>query len=327
MSFAANVRSGVAGILNEGRPEQIDALAKISSREVFDDPPLRLATMKKVVENVEEKFRKGKVTEEEVLDEVLELGDAHMWMREWDECCECFERAKEGFVRLLGEDSAKAVNAAYMIATQIPSDDEEIAEYRRLWERAKVSLPEEAVTYQIANSLGVRMVKKGKYEEAKVFWLAALKGQRRVLGDEHKDTLMSLNNLGAVLDDMEDYEGSLSYYQQALRVKEKVLGKTHPDTLGTIMNMAVTYEDGLKDFVKSEEMKRQALDGYEKSLGKEHEDTKKCARNMAILFWITQSKQKMADLIQAYPHLLERGVFSEGRREGMRGLINQQVDA
>ena len=41
-----------------------------------------------------------------VLDGVLALGRAYMWMDFGDECCACYKRAKEGFVRLLGEDSA-----------------------------------------------------------------------------------------------------------------------------------------------------------------------------------------------------------------------------
>ena len=43
---------------------------------------------------------------------------------------------------------------------------------RALWERVKVSLPDEAVTYQVANSLGIELEKKSKYEDAKVFKLA-----------------------------------------------------------------------------------------------------------------------------------------------------------
>ena len=68
-----------------------------------------------------------------------------MWMQEWDECHACFERAKEEFVRLLGEDSAKAVNAVFKVAGQLPSGEEMSGV--RIWEMAKVSLPEEAVTY------------------------------------------------------------------------------------------------------------------------------------------------------------------------------------
>ena len=196
-----------------------------------------------------------------------------------------------------------------MIAIQLPTYDERIAELRQLWEKAKVSLTEEAVTYGIANDLGMVLFDKGKYEEAKVFFLATLEGQRRVLGEKHKKTLDSMYNMGILLNDvLKDYEGALGYYQQARKVQEKVLGKTHPDTLSTIMNMAVTYMDGLKDFTKAEQMYRQALDGFEKSLGKDHEDTKRCARNLAILlFQGLKDKTKTRELVEEFPHLLEEG--------------------
>jgi tetratricopeptide (TPR) repeat protein len=226
-------------------------------------------------------------------------------MGEWDECKACYKRAKEGFVRLLGKHSAKAVEAALQVAIQIPSDDERIVEFRRLRQMAKVSLPEEAVTYDIANNLGAELDEKGKYEEAKVFWLAALEGWRRVLGEEHKKTLGSLGNMGNVLGNMKDYEGALGYFQQAFRVQEKVLGKTHPDTLMTIMNMGGIYCDGEKDFVKAEEMFRQALDGYERSLGKDQEDTKRCAYNLAMLLSEElRDREKTREHAKEYPHIL-----------------------
>ena len=148
---------------------------------------------------------------------------------------------------------------------------------------AKVSLPDKAVTFEIANSLGDKLDDLGKYEEAKVSYLAVLEGRRRrILEEEHKDTLDSLNNMDILLKNIEDYEGALDYHQRALRGEEKLLGKTHPDTLDTIVNMAIAYGDGFGDCVKKEEMYRLALDDYEKSLGKDHEDTKKCTRNLSI---------------------------------------------
>ena len=193
----------------------------------------------------------------------------------------------------------------------------------------KLSLPDEAVTYDVADQLGVELRKKGKQEEAMVIYLAALEGRRRVREEEHKDTISTLNNMGAVLDAIKDYEGALDYYQQALRVLEKVVGKTHPDTLMTIMNMAITYGDGLGDQVdtlstvlnmaiaygngrgdrvKEEEMKRLALDGKEKSLGMGNESAKNCARNLSILFLQgAPSKEKLRELVKQYPHLSEGG--------------------
>ena len=100
---------------------------------------------------------------------------------------------------------------------------------------------------------------------------------------------------------MKDYEGELGYYQQALRVQEKVLGKTHPSTLMTTMNMSITYKDGLKDFMKAEEMNRQALDGYERSLGKQHEHTKTTAKNLNILLEKMGKLEDKAALEKIYP--------------------------
>ena len=81
-----------------------------------------------------------------MFDGVMVLRDAYMLMDKYDECKACFERAKEGFDRLLREKSAKAVDAVCSVASHISSDDEVTAEFRRIWEMAKVSLPYEAVT-------------------------------------------------------------------------------------------------------------------------------------------------------------------------------------
>ena len=136
-----------------------------------------------------------------------------------------------------------------------------------------------------------------------MYKLTALEGRRRVLGEEHIATLTWLNNLGGILHYMEDYKGALNYYQQALRVQEKVLGKTHPDTLRTILNVAITYEDGLKNFEKSEEMYRLALYGNEKSLGRDHENAKRCARGLAVLLQMQELQADLQNVLNAYPHI------------------------
>ena len=115
-------------------------------------------------------------------------------------------------MRLLGENSAKVVNSACKCCAGA-KDDELGAELRRLWEMARLSLPDKAVTYEVGNDLGVsKLVLKGQHEEGKEIMLAALEGRRRVLGEEHRDTLASLNNLGAEHGLLKEYEGALGYY-------------------------------------------------------------------------------------------------------------------
>ena len=151
-----SITVGVLEILRGGDLVKLRALVGLSGEDCFNDISLHLEACKSFLPLLEQAHEAGEVTEEEVLDAVHQLGDAHMW-KENSECKACYVRAKEGFVRLLGEDSAKAVNAAYKVAGQIPSIDEKMAEFRRLWEIAKVSLPEEAVTYDIVKQLGIRL--------------------------------------------------------------------------------------------------------------------------------------------------------------------------
>ena len=205
-----NVPTGVTAdvlrLLKYCSRAQLEALAKLCGRdEGFKDMALLLEARKRSQEVLEKAYEAGKVTEEEVLDGVLAPGKAYGWIDERDECTACYQRAKEGFTHLLGEDSAKAVNVALAIASQIPSANERIAELRRLWEMAKISLPEEAVTYDVASEVGIELKKKGTYEEAKVLYLATLEGRRRGHGDEHKHTLASLTNMGTLLLYTEDY--------------------------------------------------------------------------------------------------------------------------
>ena len=242
---------------------------------------------------LEKAYEAGKATEEAMLDGAMALGKTCMWMRTGGSALALFRKAKEGYDRLLGADHVKYVEASYNLLYQTARGEERTAELSALWERVKISLPDQAVTYHLANDPGIKLDLKGQVEEANLVYRAALEGRRRVLAEKHRDTLMTPNNLGIVLRRTEDYEGALDYYQQAFRAYEKVLGKTHPDTLRTVMNKATVYMVDLEDFPKAEGILRRALDGYEKSLGKDHDDAKIIARNLAILLcWKLKSRTR-----------------------------------
>ena len=100
--------------------------------EGFADAALLLEARKRSQKVLEKAYEAGKATEEDVLDRVIALGDAYMWMDDVG-CHACYKRAKEGFAHLLREDSAKAVEAAFSVASKIVSVDKMIAELRRLW--------------------------------------------------------------------------------------------------------------------------------------------------------------------------------------------------
>ena len=173
---------------------KLEALAALTGRDCFIDHALHLEARKGLQVVLEKMHAEGEPTtgEEDVLDELVVLGEAYEWMGMDRKGTECFMRAIKGFVSLLGGDSAKYVDAAYRVCNQtLHNDKGKIPELRRLWEIAKVSLPDEAVSYDIASQLGSKFADKRQFEEAKGLYFAALGGKRRVLGEEHDKALAS----------------------------------------------------------------------------------------------------------------------------------------
>ncbi|KAH0563114.1 hypothetical protein GP486_002320 [Trichoglossum hirsutum] len=69
--------------------------------------------------------------------------------------------------------------------------------------------------------------------------------EKRVLREEHPDTLSSINNLGSVLESQGKYEEAEAMYRRALEGYEKVLGPEHPSTLSNINNLGSVLREDL----------------------------------------------------------------------------------
>ena len=68
---------------------------------------------------------------------------------------------------------------------------------------------------------------------------------RRVLGEDHPDTLDTANYLAATLHDLADLAGARDLLQRTYDARRRVLGEDYPDTLDSATNLAVTlYELG-----------------------------------------------------------------------------------
>jgi hypothetical protein len=65
-----------------------------------------------------------------------------------------------------------------------------------------------------------------------------LAGRRRVLGDDHPNTLTSMNNLADIHHELGDLKGALDLHEQALAGRRRVLGDDHPNTLHSIISLA-----------------------------------------------------------------------------------------
>ena len=131
----------------------------------------------------------------------------------------------------------------------------------------------------------------GRFEAARGQYAAALQAEeaacvvsRRVLGDEHPDTLMSMNNLALTLRAQGDLNGARVLQEQALAVCRRVLGEEHPATLTSMNNLALTLS-AQGDLAGARVLEEQVLAARCRVLGEEHPDTLTSMNNLASTLW------------------------------------------
>ncbi|MFY9224199.1 MAG: DUF2225 domain-containing protein, partial [Blastocatellia bacterium] len=121
------------------------------------------------------------------------------------------------------------------------------------------------------------------YNIAEPLFIQALEIRKKVLGENHPDTIESKNNLGLLYDKKGDYEKAEPLHIQALEIRKKVLGENHPDTASSVINLAGLYER-TGDYAKAEPHYIQALEIYSKALGENHPDTVNSLNNLAVFY-------------------------------------------
>jgi len=128
------------------------------------------------------------------------------------------------------------------------------------------------VEAEIRSVIGNTYSSLGKYNDAEPHLIESLVIRRRVLGDEHPDTLTSIHNMGNLLYQQGKYEEAMLYCAEALETQRRVLGDEHPDTLMSIDTMGRLlfeqgkYEEAMPFFAEAMETRRRVL-------GDEHPDT------------------------------------------------------
>jgi tetratricopeptide (TPR) repeat protein len=90
--------------------------------------------------------------------------------------------------------------------------------------------------------MGVLLQAQGKLSEAEPYFREALEVRRRVLGEEHPNTLTSISNMGGLLYAQGKLSEAESYFREALEVRRRVLGEEHPSTLTSINNMGALLQ-------------------------------------------------------------------------------------
>ena len=139
-------------------------------------------------------------------------------------------------------------------------------------------------TYEFARLLGsvaIFLSQKGNHKDARELQERVLEAHRRVLGEEHPETLTSMTNLAVTLGAQGDHAGARELQERVLEAHRRVLGEEHPETLTSMTNLAVTLSDQ-GDHAGARELEERVLEARRRVLGEEHPDTLTSMNNLAV---------------------------------------------
>ena len=140
--------------------------------------------------------------------------------------------------------------------------------------------PEVEATVRIV--LGSTYRDLGELEEAEAQHRKAVESNRRLRGDDDRETLVSINSLALTLQRRGKYEEAEMLYREALEGMRRVLGDDDQETLRAVGNLGqMISETGRLN--EAEPYHLEALEGCRRIDGPEHLDTLTAETNLAVL--------------------------------------------
>ncbi|KAJ4302955.1 hypothetical protein N0V90_001846 [Kalmusia sp. IMI 367209] len=123
----------------------------------------------------------------------------------------------------------------------------------------------------------------GRWDEAEIFITKVVDKEKRMLGPEHPDMLVSISNLALTYHEQGRWKEAEELAVQVMETRKRVLGVEHPDTLISIGNLALTYHKQGR-WKEAEELGVQVMETRKRVLGVEHPDTLISISNLASTY-------------------------------------------
>jgi tetratricopeptide (TPR) repeat protein len=149
----------------------------------------------------------------------------------------------------------------------------------------------------------------GRYEEAEELGEQVMQTRKRVLGDEHPDTLTSMANLSSTFRKQGRWKEAEELEVEVMQAMKRVLGDEHSDTLLSIGNLAATYGNQGR-WKEAEELEVQVMQTSKRVLGDEHPDTLTSMNNLALTYW-NQGRWKEAEELEVQAMQVMKRVFGD----------------
>ena len=180
------------------------------------------------------------------------------------------------------------------------------------------------VECSMVGALGNLYVKTGEYDLALLHLEDCLSKRRRVLGDNHHNTLAALSNVASVLDDKGDFTRALPMFQECLASFKRMYGNDHEATLESLNHVASTLKH-MGHYDPAVPLFEECLAGKRRILGDDHPSTITTLQNFVELLYTKN------DRIRALPLLTEclarqKRVFGEDHPQTLASLVRLALE-
>jgi tetratricopeptide (TPR) repeat protein len=167
---------------------------------------------------------------------------------------------------------------------------------------------------------GLCLHSEGRYTEAEGLLKQAMETHKRMLGQEHPDTLSSMNNLALTYRKQGRWKEAEVQFTQVLETKKRVLGEEHPSTLTSMASLALTLWN-LGRSKDAEELFGHVLEIRKKAMGPEHPDTLISMSNLATTYW-NQGRWKEAEEMEVQVLETSKRVLGQEHPDTLTSMAN-----
>ncbi|MCH8165095.1 MAG: tetratricopeptide repeat protein [Planctomycetes bacterium] len=152
-------------------------------------------------------------------------------------------------------------------------------------------MDDEAALARIMSRLAWSYLNQGHLRNAEPLYDRALEINRRILGEDHAETLVTLTQLANLYTSTDRYSQAEVLYQAALEGLQRVIGDEHSWTLYTMDGLAWLYTLQGR-YAEAEPLYMEVLEIKKRVLGDEHPETLPTMNNLANLY---RSQGRMND--------------------------------
>ena len=148
----------------------------------------------------------------------------------------------------------------------------------------------------------------------------AMKVRKKILGQEHQETLSSIGMVGLAYVLGGRWKEAEKLQLQVMETTKRVLGEEHPDTLTSIANLASTYWNQGR-WKEAEELEVQVIETTKRVLGEEHPDTLSSIANLASTYR-NQGRWKEAEELEVRVIETTKRVLGEEHPDTLTSIAN-----